>query len=150
MKKILDLSEKHKELSVLIKSNIDNSIYRRFFIVPSCWSKSAINSYLAASLKVSNGLIVSDENQKVIVFQDSINNYPANKSNSIDYYWHDVKEFIVEIKDDYFVYNLSVITGNTFEEIDIEHFFVNYFPNQQLIINFYRDLWLNKFSMTDL
>ncbi|MBS7576982.1 MULTISPECIES: hypothetical protein [unclassified Enterococcus] len=150
MKKILNISEEHKELSVLIKSNIDDSVYKRFFIVPCSWSKATINSYLVKSLKTSSRLIVSDENQKVMVFQNSIRDYPVNNINSIDYYWHDVKEFIVEIRDNYFVYPLSVITGCTFEENDIQHFLMNYFPNQQIVINYYRDLWLNKLSMVDL
>lgn len=149
MKKLY-FPEKQKELSILIGSDKDNSIYKRFCIVPCNWNKEVIFSYLIKSLKISEKLLTLAEDQIVFVFQNSIVDFEISSHDLIDYYWHDVKEFIVEVSDDYFLFNLTVITGHVYEEVDIQNFFMNYFPNKKIIVNYYRDSWLNRLSELDL
>lgn len=135
-----------KELSILISLDKGDSVIRRFCVVPKNWDTETIFCYLEHSLNVSRQLINFEIAQEVVVFDESIKNYNVIDTRMIEYYWHDVKEFIIEITSQVQQFSFVFVTGYGVHEDDVRNIITNIFPNNQIKIDYYRDCWLPKYA----
>jgi hypothetical protein len=142
---IFDFLEKKKEIMVLIDSAENNSIRQKFCIVPNSWDQKQINFYVSNSLNISADFITIVFLEDVMVLSKSIINFKTKNDKIIDYYWYDVKEFVIEIKNKLQELSVVLVAGYDTDEGDVKEIIDNHFSdNYQINVDYYRDSWLSK------
>ncbi|MBS7576790.1 MULTISPECIES: hypothetical protein [unclassified Enterococcus] len=145
MKKYLDAPlDKQRELFFSINTGINNSSYSRTCIIPDHWDLKKINIYLERSMNISKELISVERIQDVLIFHESIKNFEVNNKRMIDYYWYDVKEFIIEVQNQTQKFSFILVAGFDANEIDIAEVMKQFFPKNKIKVDYYRDSWLSK------
>lgn len=135
------------EISIVITDDRIGKYIRRTCIVPIDWDKEKLVCYLSLSLKISKSLISILEIQEVWVFYESIEKIDSVKlynNEILDYYWQDVKEFIVEIEKDDKIIDATVISNYDEEEETIKKKILEFFPSSIVKVDYYRDCWLSR------
>ena len=134
---IFDFLEKKKEIMVLIDSAENNSIRQKFCIVPNSWDQKQINFYVSNSLNISADFITIVFLEDVMVLSKSIINFKTKNDKIIDYYWYDVKEFVIEIKNKLQELSVVLVAGYDTDEGDVKEIIDNHFSDNYRMQIFY-------------
>lgn len=122
--------------------------FRRECVVPKDSDENLVKMFIAKTLHIKEEIIKILRKEKAFVLDKFIDqnfekdHYEFFCVDCIDFYWIDVVEYVVEITKNGKAIDFSVIVGVETEEREIQKLFQNYFPKENILVDFFKNAWL--------